>query len=171
MILVFDASPLIAFYSEKEINEPSTLHELIKFGYEFVVPIAVVKEIQRGRKLTASRLVGSISMGRITVYNKFSIKEVSRLMARYPKLDEGETQVLILGKRLKRKCKEYFCILDEGPATKLAIQHGIAKKGTIGLLDLLNDLGIINKEKKENLLNVLRHSSFRIKNSHASVNR
>lgn len=170
MILVFDASPIIAFYSEKEMNEPTILHELIKFGYKLVVPIAVVKEIQKGRQLTASRLNESIRTGIITVYDKFSVGEVSRWMIRHPRLDEGEIQVLILGKKLAEECKEYLCILDEGPATKLAVQYGIAKKGTFGLLNLLNDLGIINKDKKENLLNLLRHSSFRLKNSHVSAN-
>jgi len=171
MILVFDASPIIAFYSETEMNEPSILHELPKFGYELVVPIAVVKEIQKGRKLTCSRLNESINKGIIKLYDKFSVDEVSKLKVRHPKLGEGEIQVLILGRRLNTEGKEYFCILDEGPATKIALQYGIAKKGTIGLLNLINDLGIINKDKKENLLNLLRHSSFRLKNSQVSENR
>lgn len=153
------------------MNEPTLLHELTKFGYHLVVPIAVVDEIRKGRKPTCAILNRAIEDGKITVYNAFSNQEISTFMKRFPNLDEGEIEVLILGMKLKREGKNYFCVFDEGPARKIATEYRIAKKGTIGLLDLLNDLGIIDKKKKENLLSVLKHSTFRLKNSHVSANR
>jgi predicted nucleic acid-binding protein len=169
MILIFDASAIIAFYSEKELNKPSLLHQLIEFGYSLVVPIAVVDEIRKGRKRTSSVLNTAIEEGKIAIYNSFLVNEISRFKKRYPKLAEGEAQVLVLGMKAMKEGKEYYCILDEGPATKIALEYKISKKGTIGLLSLLNDLGIIDEDEKENLLRMLKQSRFRVKNSHIRV--
>lgn len=171
MILILDASPLIAFYSKRELGHPSLLHELIDFGYQLVVPIAVVEEIRKGHKPTVLVLDKAIEEGKLTIHRNFSTQEISRLMARFPKLDKGETQVLILGKELQKSGKECYCILDEGPATKVAVESQIAKKGTLGILNLLGDLGIISNEQKEKLLNILKQSTFRIKDSHKSVSK
>ena len=169
MILILDASSIIAFFSE--ISEPQLLFELTNYGYHLIAPVAVVNEIMKGRKLTRSILKKAIEDGKITTFNEFSSSEISASKKRYPSLHEGEIQVLILGEKKKKRGSEYLCVLDEGPATKIASRHQIAKIGTIGLLDVLNDLGIIDKKKKENLLNVLNHSEFRMKKSLVSANR
>ncbi len=160
MILILDASTIIAFYSE--MNEPSLLHELTNFGYVLIAPIAVVAEIRKGRKHTCSVLNKAIEDGKISVHNKFSANQISTFKRRFPNLDEGEIQVLILGMKLKKRRDGFFCVLDEGPARKIADEYKVAKKGTLGILDLLNDLGIIDRNKKENLLSVLKHSKFRV---------
>jgi len=161
MILILDSSAIIAFYSE--IHEPQLLHKLTSYGYQLIAPIAVVNEIRKGRKHTCSILNKAIKDGKITVCREFSPLDTSAFQRRFPNLDEGEIQVLILGARMKKRKNKYVCVLDEGPARKIATQHKIARKGTIGLLDMLNELGIVNKSKKENLLNVLKHSKFRMK--------
>lgn len=161
MILILDASALIAFYSE--MREPQLLHELTDYGYHLIAPVAVANEILKGRKRTCSILKSAIEDGKVTICKEFSSSEISAFKRRFPSLDEGEIQVLMLGAKMKKRGSEYVCILDEGPARKIATRHHIAKKGTIGLLDVLNDLGIIDSEKKENLLNMLKHSKFRTK--------
>jgi len=169
MILILDASSIIAFYSE--MHEQQLLHELTNYGYQLIAPIAVINEISKGRKPTWSKLKKAIDDGKITTASGFSSSEISAFKKRYPNLDEGEIQVLILGAKKKKKGDEYMCVFDEGPARKIASHHQIAKTGTIGLLDVLNDLGIIDEKKKESLLNVLNHSKFRIKKSLVSANR
>ena len=161
MILILDASAIIAFYSE--MHEPQLLHELTNYGYKLLAPVAVANEISKGRKPTWSILKRAIRDGKITIANKFSSSELLTFKKRFPDLDEGEIQVLILGAKMKKRGSEYICVFDEGPARKIATRHQIAKKGTIGLLDVLNDLGIIDKKKRETLLNVLKHSKFRMK--------
>jgi len=169
MILVLDASVIIAFYSE--MQKPELLHALTNYSYRLIAPIAVVNEISRGRKPTWSLLRKALEEGKIKVEKKFSSSEVQALRRKHPNLHEGEIQVLILGREFKKQKCEYTCVFDEGPATKIAIRHHILRIGTLGLLDKLNDLGIINMKEKEKLLNVLDHSKFRFKRSHASVNR
>lgn len=161
MILILDASAIIAFYSE--MREPQLLHELTNYGYHLIAPVAVVNEISKGRKHTRSILNKAIEDGKISICNEFSPSEILAFKRRFPNLAEGEIQVLILGVRMKKRETSYLCVLDEGPARKIATQHKIAKKGTIGLLDVLNDLGIIDNSKRKNLLNVLKHSRFRMK--------
>lgn len=169
MILILDASPIIAFYSEMRV--PQLLHELTDHGYHLIAPAGVVNEILKGRKPTWSTLKKAINDGKITTVNEFSSSEISAFKKRYPNLAEGEIQVLIYGAEMKKRGSEYMCVFDEGPARKIAIRHQISKTGTIGLLDMLKDLGIIDKKKRENLLKVLKHSKFRMKNSLVSANR
>lgn len=98
MILILDASPIIAFYSE--MRKPQLLHELTDYGYHLVAPDAVVSEILKGRKPTWSTLQKAIEDGKIKTVTDFSSSEISAFKKRYPSLDEGEIQVLILGAKM-----------------------------------------------------------------------
>jgi predicted nucleic acid-binding protein len=169
MILILDASVIIAFYSE--MHEPQLLHALIDYGYQLVAPIAVVNEILKGRKPTWLVLKKALEEGKIKTVKEFSSSDILAFKAGYPNLDEGEIQVLILGRKLKRQGRLYMCVIDEGPATKIARRNNISRTGTLGLLDKLNDLGIIDEKKKEKLLSMLEHSKFRLNRSHVSANR
>jgi predicted nucleic acid-binding protein len=167
MIFVLDASAIIAFYSE--ICKPQILHELTEKGHVLIVPTAVVTEISKGRKSTWSTLEKAIEEKKITVETDFSQTELQLVRNRYPNLHDGEIQVLIVGIKLKKKAAEYKCIIDESPARKIAKRNQIAITGTYGLLDVLNDLGVIEERQKENFLNKLEHSKFRLKSTHVSV--
>ena len=167
MIFVLDASAIIAFYSE--ICKPQILHELAEKGHILIAPVAVVNEISKGRKATWLTLEKAIEDKKITVEKNFSQTELQLVRNRYPNLHDGEIQVLIVGTKLKKKDCEYKCIIDESPARKIAKRNRIALTGTYGLLDVLKDLGIIEEQQKENFLNKLEHSKFRLKSSHVSV--
>lgn len=169
MILVLDASVIIAFYSE--MHEPQLLHEFINYDFQLFVPIAVIEEIREGKKPTWLLLRKALDDKMVRPLTDFSFSEVSIFKKRYPNLDDGEIQVLIHGIKLEKQKLAYLCVFDEGPARKIAKRHNVAKTGTLGLLDKLQDLGIINKERKENLLKQLEHSTFRIKHSNLSANR
>lgn len=152
------------------MREPQLLHKLKDYGYHLVAPRAVTNEIENGQKSTWSILQRAIKDRQVKIM-EVSSSQVLALNKRYPNLDAGEIQVLILGAEMKKRKCDYKCVLDEGPARKIANRHQISKTGTIGLLDVLNDLGIINKKKKENLLNALKRSRFRIKDSLISAKR
>lgn len=166
MIFVLDASPIIAFYSE--ICEPQSLHKLVEIGHDLIVPIAVVNEISKGRKLTWSTLEKAIEDKKIKVETNISESELQTVRNRYPNLHDGEIQVLILGTKLKKKNCAYKCVIDESPGRKIAKRNQIDLTGTFGLIDVLTELGIIKEEQKENFLNKLEHSKFRLKSTHVS---
>ena len=161
MILVIDASPLIAFYSGNELSEPDLLHEFAKNGFSLIVPVAVFEEIRNGRKQTFLTLTKAIEEKKIQVNRDISADETTSFGKRYPRLHEGEIQVLLLGLKLKASGVPYYCAIDEGPGRTVAERNGIAVKGTKGLIAILNQLGIIEKDKMESLLYRLNHCSFR----------
>jgi len=161
MILVIDASSIIAFYSENELGEPNLLHELAKNGFSLIVPVAVFVEIKNGRRPTFLTLTKAIKEKKIQVNRDISSNETISFGKRYPRLHEGEIQVLLLGLRLKASGVPYYCAIDEGPGRSVAERNGIAVKGTKGLIAILNQLGIIEKDKMESLLYRLDHCNFR----------
>ncbi len=161
-MLVIDASPIIAFYSEMKV--PELLHKLVEFDNCLVIPIAVSNEIKKGRDKhnTFFILETAKKDGYIEIYENFSTDEILTFQHRYPNLNDGEIQVLILGNKFKNEGEEYCCVIDESPATKVAKKLSIFRKGTLGLLDILDEIGIINKVEKTKLLNRLEKSRFRI---------
>jgi predicted nucleic acid-binding protein len=161
MILVIDASPLIAFYSENELGEPKLLHELVKNDFSLMVPVAVFEEIRNGRRPTFLTLTKAIEEKKIQINRDISSDETISFGKRYPRLHEGEIQVLLLGLRLKASGIPYYCAIDEGPGRTVANRNGIAVKGTKGLIVMLNQLGIIKKDEMESLLYRLDHCNFR----------
>jgi predicted nucleic acid-binding protein len=161
MILVIDASPLIAFYSENELGEPNLIHELSKNGFELMVPSAVFEEIRNGRRPTFLTLTKAVRENKIQINHDISSDETISFGRHYPRLHKGEIQVLLLGLKLKASGVPYFCVVDEGPGRTVAERNGIAVKGTKGLIVMLNHLGIIEKDKMESLLYRLDHCNFR----------
>lgn len=163
MIFVIDASSLIAFYSEYELNEPDLIHELTKKNNSLIIPKAVFEEIKNGRKPTFSILTEAIRKETIELRDDISSEKTNSFKKRHPRLHDGEIQVLLLGLKLKASDVPYYCVIDEGPARTIAERNGVAVKGTKGLLILLNQMGIIDKNKMERLLYRLDHCNFRLK--------
>jgi predicted nucleic acid-binding protein len=161
MILILDASTLIAFYASSELNEPNLIHQLAFCGYALVIPRAVFTEIEKGQKPTFSILTKAIKDGIIKVNDDISIEETLAFEKRHPRLHLGEIQVLLLGLKYKASGVPYYCSIDEGPGRIEADRQGISKKGAKGLIALLNEKGIIDQDKKENLLYRLDHCNFR----------
>lgn len=161
MILVIDASPLIAFYSENELGEPNLLHELIKNGFNLIVPVAVFEEIKNGRRPTFLTLTKAIKENKIQINHDISSDETISFGKHNPRLHKGEIQVLLLGLKLKASEVPYCCVIDEGPGRTVAERNGIAVRGTKGVIAMLDQLRIIHKGKMESLLYRLNHCNFR----------
>ena len=163
MIFVLDASSLIAFYSDEELNRPDLLHSLANDNNKLLIPIAVFTEIKEGHKRTFAILKNAIAQRKIEVSDDVLSEEAKSFGQRYPSLHYGEIHVLLLGLRFKARSVPYFCIIDEGPARIVAFRNDIATKGTKGLLFLLNQLGLIDRSIMEKLLYRLDHCNFRLK--------
>lgn len=164
MIFILDASPIIAFYSETELNEPDLLHSLNTLkDWQIVIPSAVFDEITKGRKSTSSILRDATESNKVNINNEIVPEETQAFGKRYPRLHDGELQVLLLGLRLKAKgIHSFFCIIDEEPARTIAQKNGLPLKGTKGLITYFRENNLINTEKMENLLYRLSHSNFRL---------
>lgn len=161
MLLLLDASVLIAFYSDKELNTPSLLHQLSYNECTLVIPLAVYEEIERGRKATITILRNAIEKGEIIVNKDVTMEETIAFNKLHPKLHHGEIQVLLLGNKNKTIGTPFFCCIDEDPARKIAEKIGVAAKGTKGLVRFLKEKQLISNEKMESLLYQLNHCNFR----------
>jgi predicted nucleic acid-binding protein len=161
MLLIVDASVIIAFYSKDELDAPQLLHQLSSKGCKLIIPLAVLEEIQKGRKPTIEILSKAVESGIISVNREITTEETIIFRKLHPRLDDGEIQVLLLGLKYKALGTPYFCLVDEDPGRHVADRISIATKGTKGLIALLNEKQIIDKQKMESLLYRLNHCNFR----------
>jgi predicted nucleic acid-binding protein len=157
MILYFDASSIIAFMTEMDDGE--YLHSLIGHGFKLVITEEVSAEIKK--EPGVSRLKKAIAEKWISV-ETVPIPKLRDFKNKHPNLDYAEIGVLLTGLSLEQSGKNYCCVLDEGPGRKIADSLRLKRTGTKGLLKMLNDLKIIDKETKENLLSKLERSPFRL---------
>ena len=162
MMLFLDASCLIAFYSNNEMDSPFLLHKLVDCGYELVVPKKVYEEIDKGKKNTINILNNAIKTGVIRVDPNGSNEQVNKLKNRFPKLDDGEIQVIFLGDISKKNNDKYRCVIDEGPGRNIAKRMGLCLIGTLGILKLLSEHDVLNEEKRQILYKRLQKSNFRL---------
>lgn len=79
---------------------------------------------------------------------------------RYFQLGEGEKSIISLGMKYKEQNKEYYCVLDDKNARKVANKLGLNVKGSIGLLLLLKDKNLLTNSKE--VVNKIKNSNFRV---------
>ena len=79
---------------------------------------------------------------------------------RYFNLGIGEKSIMSLALEYKKQNKEYYCVLDDNDARKIAKRLGLNLIGSIGLLIKLKEKGLI--ENPNELVNKIRESTFRI---------
>lgn len=81
---------------------------------------------------------------------------------RYFYLGEGEKSIISLALEFKEQSRECYCVLDDKKARDVAINLNLKVKGSIGLLLLLKEKGLI--ENTNELVEKIRKSPFRISN-------
>lgn len=79
---------------------------------------------------------------------------------RYFFLGKGEKSIMSLALEYKEQSTDYYCVLDDKYARKIAFKLGLNVKGSIGLLLLLKEKGLL-KDPNE-LIEKIRQSEFRI---------
>ncbi len=158
---ILDSSPVIAFYTE--LDEPKILHKFTELGYELRIPKSVLKEIENGR--TSDILKSNIANGNIEILASLPEEEIFHFKNRYPYLGNGEIEVILWWLKLESSVDKNYCIIDDKKARKIAEKHNVVFTGTIGLIELLLKKQAINKDKREELINKLSSSRFRMKKS------
>jgi predicted nucleic acid-binding protein len=146
MIIVCDASPLIAFSICDKLDLLDTLFK------EVVIPEMVYTEVSPEGKPEASK-IAAWAQGKIQKAGKQSLFQVVNL-----NLDAGESEAIAL---YWEKSAD-FLLIDEQRGRRLATQSGIKIIGTLGILLLAKEKGLVNAVKP--FLDQLWESPIRISN-------
>ncbi|MCE4608956.1 MAG: DUF3368 domain-containing protein [Desulfurococcales archaeon] len=148
--LVLDSSAIIALV---EINMASIMEAL---GMEIIVPQAVYEEVVvKGRNRPGSEeLRDLIHRGKVRVLKP---RNTALVEALNDPLGMGESEAIALAVEL-----DCTIILDDRIARLKAKSMGLIVKGTIGLLRLAYDKGIIDKNKLVQKLRELKEHGFRV---------
>ncbi len=148
--LVLDSSTIIAL---AEINMVNIVEAL---GMEIIVPQAVYEEVVvRGRSRPGSGELEDLSRrGKVKV---LAARDRALVEALHDPLGMGESEAIALA-------VEHGCtvILDDRIARLKAKSMGLTVKGTIGLLRLAYDKGLIDKDKLIQAIRELKEHGFRV---------
>lgn len=79
---------------------------------------------------------------------------------RYFFLGKGEKSIMSLGLKYKEQSEDYFCVIDDKDARNVAKKLNLNLKGSIGLLLLLKEKGLL--ENPNEVVDKIRESPFRI---------
>ena len=144
MRAVFNSSPLITLAKLGYLDVAVSLFE------EAIIPRGVLEEI------TAKEDDVNSSVLRLIEEKRIEVNEVSSTPV-YPGLHRGELEAIALAKET-----DSIVVLDDLKARKAARLEGIRVIGTLGILKILLDGGLI-EEKPDELLSKLNRIGFRIR--------
>jgi hypothetical protein len=141
------------------MNVPELLSKATTLGHVILVTPAVYMEIKGDN---FQLLQHAISQDSIKLCPKISRERSIEIKSRNPALSNGEIEVIVLGLYLKSKDIDHLCVLDDKKARKVADGYGLRVIGTIGLLEYYEKEGLITSTEKEDLIKVLKNSTFRL---------
>jgi len=147
MILIFDATPLIY------LAKIGKLHLLQKINTERIIPNSIFEEVViKGKKLGKP---DAIVVDRLVESGVFRIENVERTgfyekIKENRNLSEGDVEVIALA-----KMKDGIAVIDEDYARKVAEVEGVKCRGTIYLIFLLLNNGIIQKREAREMLDAI----------------
>jgi len=157
MKLILDTSVLIAFYTE--LRKEHFLLSLQEHGYDMLVPEYVFRSEM---KSDYEKLDEAVKRNEITILSRIRDEDIEVLKGRFPSLNRGELEVIWWGMKLRSENELYACVLDDGKARKCAQRSEVEIIGSLGIIEILNDLEIISKEEKRRICETLRKKGFRM---------
>lgn len=156
---LMDTSSLIIFL--ERIPEYEFLITFSETGEIMIITSDVEKEYNKKRDF--SKFNENYNLEKL-IHDGMIIKEDCEMhdlfINRYFYLGEGEKSIMSLALKYKEQSKEYFCVLDDKDARKIAFQLGLNVTGSIGLLLLLKEKGLLTNT--DEIVEKIRKSSFRI---------
>jgi len=156
---VFDSSPIIAILGN--IANPELLICFVSLGYSLYAPKKVIEEVTK--EPSKQNLQKLLKSENISELEAISDEETKKFRDRYPRLGKGESELILWGLRWKKENKKFCCIIDDSMAKKTAERFGLRCNGTIGLLNKLNDRGLIDHAKLNSYFKILEMCGFRYK--------
>jgi len=153
MIIVSDTTPVISLIKADRLNIFKSLFD------EIIIPRAVYNELTNNSVyVKEAEIVKSCEY--IVVKDVLDTEAVNSLMYDIG-LDHGESEAIILSKELN--CD--LLIVDEKKARRVAKERGMNLSGTIGLLSLSYDRGIISGAELMGIVDNMKMSGIRISDS------
>ncbi len=146
MRIVFNSSPLIV------LAKLSYLEQAVKLFGEVFIPEAVVMEIRAKEDNVGTFLLKLVKSGEVKIASP-SRGDLSN----YSGLHSGELEAIALARELGA-----VVVLDDLKARKAARLEGLNVIGTVAILRLLKEKGIL-RESVEELFKALRSIGFRIR--------
>ena len=159
MKLIINASVLIAFYTE--LQKPELLKCLINYGYELLIPEEVMRELEKDANY--DKISKDCSEGLFKRLDPVPEKELKMLKSRFIGLHEGGLGVIWWGMKFRDEgISNVKCVLDDNKARKRARKLGLTITGTLGILNILESLGILSKKEKKESCRELQEKNFRL---------
>ena len=146
MIVVSDASPLITLARVGRLDLLAALYGRV------IVPEAVWREITDVELFKA----GVIALSRADWLEHRAVKDTVAALALRSRLDEGESEAIILALELGAD----LLLIDERPGRRVAVEHGVRVVGLLGLLNEAKHRGLI--ERLTPVVTAIRQADFRI---------
>lgn len=140
----------------QDLNRPDLIEKIAGLGYDVELPRAVQIELLSDD--TRERIKAIVGV-------TFLPKEIDgedAIKARYPFLGDGEVSVMARAQQLEAEGKSYTCVLDDGNARKVAKKLKLEMTGTLGLLQRLEQRGILTSDARKALIEELRARNFRM---------
>ena len=150
MIIVADTTPLISLMKCDSLD---VLQDL--FG-EVQIPEAVYTELTSNPKFVeeAEVIAKSSFIHKVNIEDRKSVS----LFKRATGLDLGESEAIVLSDNIHAD----FLLMDEVKGRKIALQMGIRIMGTMGILLLAYNSGILGAEDIKEAVDLLRNTNRHI---------
>lgn len=156
---LMDTSSLILFL--EFISEYEILIKLSETGEVMIITAEVEEEYNK--KKDSSIHNSRYNLNKL-LENKIIVKESCKinkmLERRYFKLGLGEKSIISLALEYQEQGCECYCVLDDRYARDVAQKLGLNVKGSIGLLLLLKEKGLL--ENEDIIVNIIKESPFRV---------
>jgi predicted nucleic acid-binding protein len=151
MIIVSDSGPLISL---AKINKFSLLKQVFK---EIIIPEGVyIEVVEEGRGKDGAKETRE-ALGKWV--KKVRVKDSLAVQLLLPDLKRGETESIVLAKELNAD----LILIDDRNARDIAEASGLIIKGTVGILLIAKEMGIIKEFKK--VVDELRNKGFYLKDN------
>lgn len=150
MIVVSDTTPIISFIKLGRLN---ILKDM--FG-EVRIPEAVFEELTSNAlfKEEANEVIACEFIKQMPVDDMKSVN----LLRRSTNLDAGESEAIVLADSLEHS----ILLIDEAKGRKVAKNMGLNIMGTIGILLVAYEDGVLDKRDIEECMEIIRNSRLRI---------
>lgn len=155
---LMDTSSIILFL--ERIQEYEFLITFSQNGEIMIITPDVEREYYKkaGDNINPDYNLGQLLQDKILLKDNCEINEIFK--KRYFKLGIGEKSIMSLALEYKKQNKEYYCVLDDKDARKIAKRLKLNLTGSIGLLLQLKEKGLI--ENPSELITKIKKSTFNI---------